>query len=359
MNGEVCAQINLSALHHNFLTVRSLAPHSKILAMVKADAYGHGLIRIAKALSEADGFGVAAIEEAISLREAGISQPIFIMSRFDHSDQVALCLKHQLTVVIHQPYQIEILERAHLSAAITVWLKLETGMHRLGLLPDQLIDAWQRLQRIDWIQKPIGLMTHLACADTPKHLLNTEQIQLFEKLTKEFPGPKSVANSAAIFSNCGSLYDWVRPGIMLYGASPLLNQTAEQLGLKPVMTLTSHLNAVRFAKKGDWVGYGATQQCPEDMLLGVVAAGYGDGYPRHARSGTPVLIQGQRCPLMGRVSMDMITVDLGHAPNAKVGDPVVLWGEGLPAEQIATYADTIAYELFCHVTRRVKFNTYE
>jgi alanine racemase len=355
VSGEVRAQINLSALHHNYLKVRSFAPQSKVLAMVKANAYGHGLVRIAKALAGVDGFGVAAFEEAVALREAGVNQPIFILSRFYHSDQVALCLKYQLGVVVHQPYQVAILEQAHLPAPVMVWLKLETGMHRLGLSPDQFIDAWQRLQRLNGIQKPIGLMTHLACADVPDHSLNNEQIRLFQKLTETFQAPKSVANSAAIISRPDVLYDWVRPGIMLYGASPLENQTAEQLGLKPVMTLTSHLIAVRAVKRGDSVGYGATQQCPEDMLLGVVAVGYGDGYPRHARPGTPVLINGQQCPIIGRVSMDMITVDLRNAPQAKVGDPVILWGEGLPAEQIATNSGAISYELFCQVTRRVKF----
>ena len=204
----------------------------------------------------------------------------------------------------------------------------------------------------------MGLMTHLACADDPKHLLNRPANPPVSAINRgDLRRTKSIANSAAILSRPQAHCDWVRPGIMLYGASPFADKTAEN-EIRPVMTLISHLNAVRMARRGDWVGYGATQQCPEDMPIGVVAIGYGDGYPRHARSGTPVLVNGQICPLLGRVSMDMITVDLRAAPHAQVGDQVVLWGKGLPAEQIAACAETIAYELFCHVTKRVEFTTH-
>lgn len=357
MSGKTCAYIDLSALRHNLQQVRVRADSRKILAMVKADGYGHGIVRVAQALNDADALGVAAIEEAIILREAQITKPIFIMSRFYDADQLSLCLRHRLAIIIHQPYQVEILERAHLPEPITVWLKLETGMHRLGLLPEQFINAWQRLQRLPWVNKPIGLMTHLACADEPDHPLTAQQLQQFQQLTADFPGPKSMANSAAILSRPDALGDWVRPGIMLYGASPFANQTGIQANLRPVMTLTSHLIAVPRAKRGDWVGYGATWQCPEDMPIGIVAIGYGDGYPRHARNGTPVLVNGAICPLIGRVSMDMIAVDLRPTPAAQVGDPVTLWGEGLPVEHIAECAETISYELFCQVTQRVEFTT--
>jgi alanine racemase len=357
VSGEVQAHIDLSALRHNFQQVRAIAGPRHILAMVKADGYGHGMVRTAQALTEADAFGVAAVEEAITLRESHITQPIVIMSRFDQVDQVPLCLHHHLAVVIHQPYQVEILERVALPKPITVWLKLETGMHRLGLLPDQFVDAWQRLQRLAWVAKPIGLMTHLACADDRNHPLTAQQIKTFEQLTEHFPGPKSLANSAAILSRSEALGDWVRPGIMLYGASPFPNTDGEQFGLRPVMTLTAHLNAVRMAQRGDYVGYGAIWQCPEAMPIGIVAIGYGDGYPRHAANGTPVLINGRYCPLIGRVSMDMIAVDLRAHPTAQVGELVTLWGKGLPAERVAASAQTISYELFCHVTRRVEFMT--
>lgn len=357
MSAQVCAHIDLSALQHNLKLTRAKVGSRAIIAMIKADAYGHGLVRVAKALHEADAFGVAAIEEAMILREAQITQPIIVMSRFYHADQLPLCAQHHLSVVVHQPYQIEILERCPLPESISIWLKLETGMHRLGLLPEEFRDAWQRCQRLPWVQKPIGLMTHLACADDPKHPLNQEQYRLFQQLTADFPGPKSVANSAAILSHPEMSDDWVRPGLMLYGASPFPDKTADDFGLRPVMTLTSYLSAVGKIQRGDSVGYGATWKCPEDMRLGIVAMGYGDGYPRHAGNGTPVWVNGSLCPLVGRVSMDMIALDLRSAPQAKVGDLVILWGKGLPVEQIAASAETIPYELFCHVTQRVEFIT--
>ena len=358
MSNKACATIDIQALRHNLRQVVKLAQGRHILAMIKADGYGHGMVRVARALQGVDAFGVASVEEAISLREAQVQEPIVVMSRFDHVDQVPLCLQHHFAVVVHQPYQVDILEKTPLSEPIMVWLKLETGMHRLGLLPDQFVDAWQRLQRLAWVKKPMGLMTHLACADTLDHSLTLQQIALFEKLTADFPGPKSLANSAAILSARSSLGDWVRPGIMLYGASPFADQTGEQWGLQPVMTFSSHLNALRVVRRNDWVGYGATWQCPEDMSMGIVAIGYGDGYPRSAVSGTPVLINGRYCPLIGRVSMDMVAVDLRNHPTAKIGDSVILWGKGLPAEQIAAYAQTVSYELFCHLTRRVEFTTH-
>ena len=357
MSDNPRAFIDLSALEHNLRKVRALVGARQILAMVKANGYGHGMVTVAKGLREADAFGVASFDEAIALREAAISQPIFVLSRFEWAEQVTLAALYRLSLVVNQPFQVEILQRSPAPEPITVWLKLETGMHRLGLLPDQFLDAWQRLERLSWINQPVGLMTHLACADDPDHPLTNQQIELFQKLTINFPGPKSIANSAAIVSHPESLADWVRPGIMLYGASPVINQTGEQLGLRPVMTLTADLIAVNSAKPGDCVGYGATWQCPEEMPIGIVAIGYGDGYPRHARTGTPVLINGSLCPLIGRVSMDMIAVDLRPAPQAKVGDSVVLWGKGLPVEQIADCAETISYELFCHVTQRVEFTS--
>ncbi len=328
-----------------------------ILAMIKADAYGHGMVRVAKALTAADALGVASIEEALILREAKVTQPIVIMSRFDHADQLSLCIRYRLAIVVHQPYQIEILENNSLAEPIDVWLKIETGMNRLGFSTEQLNDAWSRLQRIPGVRQPVGLMTHLACADIPDHPLTSLQMQNFSLYTSNFNGPRSIANSAAILAWPTTLADWVRPGIMLYGASPFNDKVGEYFGLRPVMTFASCLTAVKWCRQGETIGYGATWQCPEDMFIGVIAVGYGDGYPRRARTGTPVLINGAICPLIGRVSMDMITVDLRSQPQAKVGDPVVLWGKGLPVEQVAIFADTVAYELFCHLTRRVEFIT--
>lgn len=360
MSGGVCvAHIDLSALRHNLARVKALAGSRSILAMVKADGYGHGLLPVARTLEEADALGVAAFEEGIILRKGGITQPIIVMSRFYHVDQIALCRQYQLGVVVNQPYQIEMLEKNPVSSPLTVWLKTETGMNRLGLSAEEFIDARRRLGQLPWVHQPIGVMMHFACADIPDHPLNAMQMDTFRNLTRDFPGPKSMANSAAILSNPETLCDWVRPGIMLYGASPFKNQTGEQCGLRPVMTLTSRLIAVRKLRPGDIVGYGAAWQCPVEMPAGVVAIGYGDGYPRHARNGTPVLVNGVICPLIGRVSMDMIVVDLRPVADAEVNDPVVLWGKGLPVEWVADCAETISYELFCQVTRRVEFVAHE
>lgn len=350
----VRAHIDLSALRHNFQVVRNLVGPRSIMAMIKADAYGHGLLRVAEALPEADAFGVASIPEAIHLREIGITQPIVIMSRFDRVEQISLCLHYQLAIVIHQLYQVEILEQNPPEKPLSVWLKLETGMHRLGLPPEEFTEAWRRLQCLSGIQKPLTLMTHLACADDPDNSFNHKQIKVFHQVTDYFPGPKSIANSGAILSNPESLTDWVRPGIMLYGASPFAGKTGKDLGLRPVMNLISELIAVRQLRQGDYIGYGADYRCPKDMRVGIVAIGYGDGYPRHI-SGASVLVNNILCPLVGRVSMDMIAVDLTLALNSQVGDAVILWGKGLPVEHIAKCANTISYELLCQVTRRVEF----
>ena len=356
MSAEVCAHIDLSALRHNVQRVRTIAGARRIMAMVKANGYGHGMVRAAQAVgAKVDAFGVASFDEALMLRQAQISQPLIIMSRFWRQEQIPGCVSQQLGVVVNQPYQVAMLENSPLSSPVTVWLKLETGMHRLGLAPEQFVDAWQRLQKLSWIRQPIGSMMHFACADTPEHPLNSEQLRLFQQLTADFPGPKSLANSAAILSQPQALGDWVRPGIMLYGSSPFADQTAAQCGLRPVMTLTAPLIAVRALQKGDGIGYGATWRCPENMPVGVVAIGYGDGYPRHARAGTPTWVNGVLCPLIGRVSMDMVTIDLRQAPQAKIGDSVELWGKNLPVDQVAASAQTLSYELFCRLTGRVEF----
>ncbi len=357
MNTGAFAEIDLTAVQHNLRQVRKLAPDSRILAMVKANAYGHGIVQIAftHALEGVDAFGVASFEEALTLQKAAIETPIVITSRFNRAEQLSLCDTHPVMVVVYQPYQVAIIENTPLRQPLSVWLKLETGMNRLGLLPEQFVDAWQRLQRVPWVKKPLILMSHFACADEPGHPLTDQQIKVFKELTLQLPGPKSMANSAAICSRPDTAYDWVRPGIMLYGTSPFKNKTALELDLKPVMTFKTTLISIKFARKGETVGYGVTQTCPQDMLLGVGAVGYGDGYPRHARTGTPVLLNDKRCSVLGRVSMDMVTLDLRGAPDAKIGDVITLWGKGLPAEEIAMYSDSITYELFCGVTSRVEF----
>lgn len=345
--------IDLSALRHNLQQVRRAAPGCRIMAAIKANGYGHGLVRVARSLGDSDGFGVACINEALKLREAGITTPITLLEGFFHSDELPLIEQHRLEVVLHHPQQIQQLLQSPLKGPLRVWLKVDTGMHRLGIAPEQAAELWRQLQQQSTLE-PIGQMTHLADADETARPETPEQLSLFSAATGALGGEKSIANSAGILGWPQSHADVVRPGIMLYGVSPFVGGRAEEQGLRPVMTFSSALIAVNRMKKGDAIGYGGTWRCPEDMPVGVVAVGYGDGYPRHAAHGTPVLLNGRRVPLAGRVSMDMITVDLRSQPEARIGDPVILWGHGLPAEEVAECSGTIAYELFCGVTPRVR-----
>lgn len=344
--------INLAALRHNLKRVRKAAPGCKVMAAVKANGYGHGLVRVAQALTESDGFGVACINEALQLRAAGINSPITLLEGFFHDDEIPLIEQHRLDLLLHHAEQIEALEQAVIRTPIRVWLKIDTGMHRLGVSPQSTASLWQRLEQHPKLQ-PLGQMTHLARADEPDHPITATQLQCFREATANLHGERAIANSAGVLGWPETHGDWVRPGIMLYGVSPFVGGRAVEHDLKPVMTLSSELIAVNMLQKGDAVGYGGTWTCPEAMPVGVVAVGYGDGYPRHAINGTPVLVNGRRVPMIGRVSMDMICVDLRSQPEAHIGDPVVLWGEGLPVEEIAEAAGTIAYELLCGVTQRV------
>ncbi|MDH5179066.1 MAG: alanine racemase [Gammaproteobacteria bacterium] len=353
------AVIDLAAFRHNLQISRQAAPHSKQLAIIKAHAYGHGMIHAAQALDEADGFGVAILEEAIALREAGISKPIILLEGFASAADLNLIRGYRLDCVIHHVSQVEILEQAS-GTPIPVWLKIDTGMHRLGFPPHQANEMYQRLMSCPAVQKPLRLMTHFANADDPDDNTTEQQIKTFYE-SFDFDAENgadcdcSLANSAGILGWPASHAQWVRPGIMLYGVTPFMHGTGKDYSLQPVMTLQAELIAVNRFNKGDAIGYGGSWICPEEMPIGVVAIGYGDGYPRHAQSGTPVLVNGQRCQIVGRVSMDMVTVDLRNQPNAEVGDEVILWGNGLPVEEVASSAGTIAYELLCGVTNRVRF----
>lgn len=349
------ATIDLAALRHNWQQVKLLAPKTAILAMVKANAYGHGAVPIAKALNQTEGFGVASIEEAVQLREAGIKQRIVLMGGVSTAEELKLAEKWRLNIVIHHLSQLSLLKKASGLQPLTIWLKIDTGMHRLGLPISQVESVYRELSDLKTVAKPIYLMTHLADADDIQKTTTQLQSSCFQKITADLNGPKSIANSSGILAWPETHQNIVRPGIMLYGASPLLGQIGLAHQLQPVMTLTSRLIAINQLHRGDAVGYGGTWVCPEDMPVGVVAIGYGDGYPRHAKNGTPLLINGVICPLVGRVSMDVITVDLRPLASAKIGDIVTLWGQGLPVELVARSADTIAYELLCHVTARVKF----
>ncbi len=355
MSRPLVAEIDVAALRHNLNRVREQVPGQPVVAVVKADGYGHGLVRAARALAAAEAFGVACIEEALLLREAGFDHPIVLLEGFFEIAELESVARQRLVAVIHHPWQLEMLERARLPVPLRVWLKVDSGMHRLGFPPAEIPEARMRLMSCGNVQRPVVLMTHLANADDREDPATLRQLALFDEVHGG-EGECSIANSAAILGWPQACRGWLRPGIMLYGAAPFLHGTGEAWGLRPVMTLRSRLIAVNRYPKGAAIGYGGSWCCPEAMAVGVVAVGYGDGYPRHAPSGTPVLVNGRRVPLVGRVSMDMITVDLRNQPQARVGDPVVLWGRGLPVENVAEHAGTIAYELLCSVAhRRVQY----
>jgi len=348
------ASIDHAALRHNLEVARGHAPHSRVWAVIKANAYGHGMVQVARTLSGADGFAVARVEEGVHLREAGEAKPILVLEGAVFPEEVEVAVRHRLELALHRADQVGLLERAVPRNPIAVWVKVDTGMHRLGIPPEEVPALLERLSRCPNLARPPGLMTHLANADDPSDPLTERQCERLRALAPGGGLRLSIGNSAGIVACPASRTDWVRPGIMLYGASPVVGRSAAELGLKPVMTLTSRLIAVRRLRRGDSVGYSGTWTCPEDMPIGVVGIGYGDGYPRHAPTGTPVLIRGRRLPLVGRVSMDMLSIDLRGLSEARVGDQVTLWGVGLPAEEIAERSGTISYELFCRLTGRVR-----
>ncbi len=353
MSRPVRARIDLQALRHNLSLAREAAPGRRVMAVVKADGYGHGLLPVARALA-ADGFAVASLEEALVLREGAIEAPVLLLAGLFEAAELEAALAHRLALVVHAEHQLQWLERANPDGPLDLWLKLDTGMHRLGFAPEQAAGARRRLLALPAVQRgSLTLMSHLACADDPEDDYTDRQLAAFTAATAGLQEPRSLANSAALLTRPDTRFDWVRPGIMLYGASPLVAGRPSPAPLQPVMSLETRLVEVAQRRRGDCIGYGCSWTCPEDMAVGVAAAGYGDGYPRHAPAGTPVLVNGRRASLAGRVSMDTVCIDLRGAPAARVGDPVVLWGEGLPADEVAAHAGTIAYELFCGVTARV------
>ncbi|MBV2120653.1 MAG: alanine racemase [Candidatus Thiodiazotropha sp. (ex Ctena orbiculata)] len=350
------ASIDHAALRHNLRVARKAADTSRIWAVIKADGYGHGLLRVAEALQEADGLAVARLDEALALRQQGVVRPLLVLSACISRSDFEQAIAADLQVVVHHRDQLAVLASlSSTSQRLSVWLKLDSGMHRLGFTPDELEQSLAQLKALP-VVADINLMSHLANGDDPEDPLTATQC---EQLMQIDPSPykaRSLANSAGLLANPATHLDWVRPGIMLYGASPFINTTAAELGLQPVMTLSSRVIAVKSCQAGDAIGYGGSYVCPEAMPVAVVAIGYGDGYPRHAPNGTPVLVDGIRLPLVGRVSMDMLCVDARAQSRIKVGDEVVLWGEGLPVEEIARQAGSIAYELLCGVKRRVRFH---
>lgn len=354
MTPAAYAVLNTDAVRHNVSVVRRHAPDAKIMAVIKANGYGHGLQRIAEVLTDVDAFAVARGDEGIRLRKAGFTQPVTVLEGFRNYEELELFLSYSLDTVVHSFQQLETLESRREQAALGIWLKIDTGMNRLGFRPAEVAGAYQRLRQCLAINGPIRFMTHLASADDKVDTKTQHQIALFNATLEGYPGERSIANSAGILGWKEALTNWVRPGVMLYGISPFPEQTGKELGLRPVMGLYSQLIAVKPVHQGETVGYSGAWRCPESTLLGVIAVGYGDGYPRYARAGTPVLVNGRRVPLVGRVSMDMITVDLASQPDARPGDPVTLWNDELPVEEIALCADTIPYTLVCGITQRVQ-----
>jgi alanine racemase len=349
------ATIHLSSLRENLRRVRELAPGSKVMAVVKADGYGHGLERVARALEGADAFGVAGIADGQRLRAAGVSQRIVVLSGPDDPADFAEMRRLRLESAIHHESQLEWLAADADPRPLRIWLKLDTGMHRLGFAPERARDLHARLRALPTVDKDIGLMTHFANSDVFDDVSTTTQIERFERALSGIEGERSLSNSAGVLGWPEAQAQWVRAGGALYGISVVAGKIGSDFGFRPAMTLSTRLIAINRVRKGEHVGYAGTFECPEDMNIGVAAIGYGDGYPRHADTGTPVLVNGARANLVGRVSMDMITIDLRNHPDARVGDPVVLWGRGLPVEETAMHADTIGYELTCGVTRRVRF----
>ena len=353
MSRLIRAVIDTNALRHNLSVIRARAGRARILAVVKANAYGHGLVSTALALSGADAYAVARLEEGLALRAAGVSARILLLEGVFSAAQLEDAAHERLDLVVHCARQIELLERAGDAARFALWLKIDSGMNRLGFACGEFPAALARIRRLGPAPRELRLLTHLACANERDDRVTSSQLARFREATHGLDYEVSIANSAGLFGDVPLGCDWIRPGIALYGASPFEDSTAEQLGLRPVMTLLSSVIAVRRVPRGESVGYGGAWVAPRDSVVAIVAAGYGDGVHRSLGSGTPVLIAGARAPLAGRVSMDMLAVDVTELPPVELGAPAVLWGAGLPVEEVARHAGTIAYELLCSVSQRV------
>lgn len=338
------------AVRANFEVVKAQAAGRRVMAIVKADGYGHGVVRMARALTDADAFGVASVEEAVRLREANIQQRIVLLEGPFEAQELPAIAVHRLESVVHTHEQVRMFA-AHADPT-PLWIKLDTGMHRLGFAPDELPGV---IAQLGGAARELRLMTHFASAHLRDDPSVTAQMARFAHAVEALRLERCCANSSAILRWPVTHAEWVRPGLMLYGVSPFSDTTARDLGLRPAMTVASALIAVKRVAAGGSVGYGKGFVCPEEMPIGVVAFGYADGYPRHAATGTPVLVNGVRTQVVGEASMDMMAVDLRPVPDAAVGAPVVLWGDGLPVEEIATAAGTIPYELLCRMRMRAHF----
>jgi len=344
------ALIDLQALRHNYLLARETTG-AKALAVIKADAYGHGAVRVAQALeSEADGFAVACIEEALELRQAGIRAPVLLLEGFFEADELALIVEHDFWCVVHSLWQLEAIEQTSVGKPLNIWLKMDSGMHRVGIHPAEYQAAHQRLLASGKVAKVV-LMTHFARADELGSARTDEQVAIFQSTREGLAAEVSLRNSPGVMGWPSVPSDWVRPGIMLYGATPFDQPQSVADRLQPVMTLESKVICVRELPAGEPVGYGGAFVTDRNMRIGVVAMGYADGYPRQAPTGTPVMIDGQCSQLLGRVSMDMLCVDLTNVPGAGLGSRVELWGKNVLASDVAASAGTIPYQIFCNLKR--------
>jgi len=354
------ALIRLGALQHNLEVIRAAAPGSKVMAVIKANAYGHGMVPVAQHLADVDAFAVARVPEAIELRRHGIRAPIALLAGVMNTAELEAAASYGFEPVVHSHEQVGMLE-AWRKGGLTVWLKFDTGMNRLGFPPALASELVERLQALPGVAE-LRLMTHLSTADELDSPVTTEQLEWFRPIASGFEGAVSIGNSAGTFgwpavTNARQEFgfggdSWIRAGIALFGISPFTSGTGADLGLKPVMQFEARLIAVKALHAGARVGYKGNYVSDSDTMLGVISAGYGDGYTRHFRTGTPVVLNGRRVPLIGNVSMDMITVDLGPQATDRVGDIATLWGEGLPVELVAPWADAMPYELVCGVMNR-------
>jgi alanine racemase len=353
------AVIDTAALRHNLSRVREYAPGCRVLAVIKANAYGHGLVTVAEALAAADAFAVARVEEAIALREGGCASRIVLLEGVRDAEELEAAARHALEPFVHQDWQIALLEAWNGPHVFRVWLKIDSGMHRLGFAAANVAAAAARLGACKFVAQPFQLATHLADADRTELPGSRAQIEGFAAATGSLAGERSIANSAGLIAWPAARADWVRPGIMLYGISPFADKTGAELGLRPVMTFETRVIALKGVGAGDRVGYGGTWTAPCASRIAVAAVGYGDGYPRAAGNGTPVSVNGSAVVVAGRPSMDMLTIDVTGLSGVAIGDRVELWGREVPVERVAAAAGTIAYELTCRVGRRVSFTTRE
>ena len=352
MTRPIQASIDLAALRNNLGVVRAAAPQSRVLGVIKANAYGHGVTRVAQALADAQVDGVALLEldAAVALREAGFKQRIVLLEGFFDARELAVLAAHRIDAAIHSHEQIAMLQHAPVGVKLNLLLKLNTGMNRLGFGEAQFAPALAALRGCA-ATGDLTLMTHFANSDDARGV--AWQMQTFERMVQGIVLPRTMANSAAIVRYPETHVDWVRPGIMLYGATPFADVSAAQLGLRPVMSLTAHIIGVQHLQPDDTVGYGGLFKAQRATRIGVVACGYADGYPRHAPTGTPVRVGDAMTTTVGRVSMDMLCVDITALPHVGVGTPVTLWGEGNPVDDVATAAGTVGYELLCALAARV------